>query len=165
MARARRSATSHRLHREALTEIALAAKETLPIDPAWACHALNEANPDRLVVCLIGDGAFSYNPVLACFGLAQEYEMPFLTVILNNQGYKSQQNSLDRLYPGGFGVEHGPSFATSITPRPAYPKLIEVFGGWGMSVEKPEEIVRAIRRGIQQVELGRPALVEILLGV
>lgn len=121
------------------------------------------ANPDRLVVCLIGDGAFNYNPELACFGYAQEHNLPYLTIILDNKMYQSQQNSIDRSYPDGFGKEYGPLFATGIGPHPDYPKLVEAFGGWGAIVEKPADLAPTIAEAIRQVESGRSALVDIML--
>src|SRR5262249_28237626 len=42
------------------------------------------ARRDDVVVCVIGDGAFNYNPVAACLGLAQQYRVPVLVVICNN---------------------------------------------------------------------------------
>jgi acetolactate synthase-1/2/3 large subunit len=44
------------------------------------------ALPDNLVVCITGDGGFNYNPVPACFGLAQQHKVPILVVICNNEG-------------------------------------------------------------------------------
>ena len=121
------------------------------------------ANPDKLVVCLIGDGAFNYNPVLACYGYAQEHRLPFLTIILNNHMYRSQQGSIDRAYPDGFGREYGPKFATGIRPHPDYDKIVEAFGGWGVTVTKPGDVVPVLRQAIGKVEGGQPALVDILL--
>jgi acetolactate synthase I/II/III large subunit len=121
------------------------------------------ANPDRLVVCLIGDGAFNYNPVLACYGYAQQHGQPFLTIILNNLMYRSQQGSIDRTYPEGVGKDLGPSFITGITPHPDYPKLVEAFGGWGALVTKPDQIVPVLQEAIAKVEAGQSALVDILL--
>jgi thiamine pyrophosphate-dependent acetolactate synthase large subunit-like protein len=121
------------------------------------------ANPDKLVVVMLGDGAFNYNPVPSCFGMCQEQGRPILVILLNNLMYQSQQNSLNHMYPEGYGREIGPTFATSIAPHPDYPKLVEAFGGWGIAIDKPEEIVPAIKQGIQAVLDGKPALVDILL--
>ncbi|MDA1174682.1 MAG: thiamine pyrophosphate-binding protein [Chloroflexi bacterium] len=121
------------------------------------------ANPDRLVVCLIGDGAFNYNPVLACYGYAQQHNQPFLTIIMNNLMYKSQQGSINRTYPDGVGKDLGPSFITGITPHPDYPKLVEAFGGWGALVTKPDQIIPVLKEAIAKVEAGQSALVDILL--
>ncbi len=121
------------------------------------------AHPDRLVVAALGDGAFNYNPVPSCYGLCQQYGMPILTVIFNNGGYSSQQGSLNTMYPGGFGEKAGKEMITGIAPRPDYPKLVEAFGGWGEAVNRPEEVAPAIKRGIQAVKEGKPALVDVLL--
>ena len=121
------------------------------------------ANPDLLVVAALGDGAFNYNPVPSCYGLCQQYGMPILTVIFNNQGYSSQQGSLKTMYPGGFGERVGKEMITGIMPRPDYPKLVEAFGGWGEAVDRGENVVPALKRGLQAVNEGKPALVDVLL--
>jgi thiamine pyrophosphate-dependent acetolactate synthase large subunit-like protein len=51
------------------------------------------ANPKRPVICLIGDGSFNYDPAPAAFGAAQEHNLPFLTIMFNNQGYLSQNQA------------------------------------------------------------------------
>jgi thiamine pyrophosphate-dependent acetolactate synthase large subunit-like protein len=112
---------------------------------------------------MLGDRAFNYNPVLACFDFSQEHVLPFLTIILNNPSYRSRQRSLDRAYPGGHGEQYGPQSATSIKPCPDHPQLVEAFGGWGVAGDSPDEIGSAIKRAIREVEAGRPALVDILL--
>ena len=120
------------------------------------------AMPDRLVVAAVGDGSFNYNPVVACFGLCQERGLPILTVIFNNHGYASQQGGLEHHYPDGYGARGGGrELATSIMPRPDYPKLAEAFGGWGQAVDHPAEIMPALQRGIAAVREGKPALVDV----
>jgi acetolactate synthase-1/2/3 large subunit len=122
------------------------------------------AMPDRLVVAVVGDGSFNYNPVVACFGLCQERGMPMLTVIFNNHGYASMQRGLAHHYPDGYGARGGGrQLATAIAPRPAYPKLAEAFGGWGQTVDHPADIVPALQRGIKAVQEGVPALVDVSL--
>jgi thiamine pyrophosphate-dependent acetolactate synthase large subunit-like protein len=122
------------------------------------------AMPDQLVVAVVGDGSFHYNPVVACFGLCQERRMPILTVIFNNHGYASMQGGLAHHYPDGYGARGGGrELATAIAPRPDYPKLVEAFGGWGQAVDHPAEIVPALQRGIKAVQEGIPALVDVSL--
>jgi acetolactate synthase-1/2/3 large subunit len=122
------------------------------------------AMPDQLVVAVVGDGSFNYNPVVACFGLCQERRMPILTVIFNNHGYASMQGGLAHHYPDGYGAKGGGrELATSIMPRPDYAKLVEAFGGWGQAVDHPAEIVPALQQGIKAVQEGMPALVDVSL--
>jgi acetolactate synthase-1/2/3 large subunit len=121
------------------------------------------ANPDSLVVAIMGDGAFNYNPVPSAYGYAQQHDLPFLTILLNNLMYQSQQNSINRWYPEGFGKETGPTFATGITPHPDYPKLVEAFGGWGATVTKPDQVIPVLEEAVRRVQGGQSALVDILL--
>ena len=61
------------------------------------------ANPKRPVICLIGDGSFSYDPAPAAYGAAQEHNLPFLTIMFNNQGYLSQKSGVPRVLPRRLG--------------------------------------------------------------
>jgi acetolactate synthase-1/2/3 large subunit len=121
------------------------------------------AHPDNLVVAIMGDGAFNYNPVPSAYGFAQQHGLPFLTIILNNLMYQSQQNSINRSYPEGFGKEIGPTFATGITPHPDYAKLVEAFGGWGAAVTKPDQVAPTLEEAVRRVQAGQSALVDLLL--
>jgi thiamine pyrophosphate-dependent acetolactate synthase large subunit-like protein len=44
-----------------------------------------------------------------------------------------------------------------------FAKEAEAAGGWGENVRDPAEIAPAIRRGLQQVRQGRPAVVAVWL--
>ncbi|MBI4528778.1 MAG: hypothetical protein HY695_33700 [Deltaproteobacteria bacterium] len=48
---------------------------------------------------LIGDGGSHYNPVPSCLGLAQEYNLPIIVVVFNNQRYLSMERGLLKYYP------------------------------------------------------------------
>ena len=121
------------------------------------------ANPDSLVVAIMGDGAFNYNPIPAAYGYAQQHDLPLLSIILNNLMYQSQQNSINRSFPEGFGKTVGPTFATGITPQPDYPKLVEAFGGWGVTVTKPDQVIPMLEEAVRRVQGGQSVLVDILL--
>jgi acetolactate synthase-1/2/3 large subunit len=43
-----------------------------------------------------------------------------------------------------------------------YADMAKAFGGYGERVTEPGEIVPAIKRGIQQTQEGRPALLEFI---
>ncbi len=119
------------------------------------------AVPDRPVVSLIGDGSFNYNPVLAAFGFAQEYHMPTLTVLFNNQGYASMKYGTQQLYPQGWAVQADTFYGAPIHPRPDYASLARAFGGHGETVEEPQQIGPALLRGLEAVSQGKAALVDV----
>jgi acetolactate synthase-1/2/3 large subunit len=124
---------------------------------------IKTALKDHLVVVLIGDGAFNYNPVTACFGFAQEYNLPILVVLFNNEGYTSQQAGVLRHYPEGAAVKSGLRLGTKIRPAPDYAQLPKAFGGYGERVEEPGELEASILRALDKVKNGQFALVDVLL--
>ena len=121
------------------------------------------ANPKRPVVCLIGDGSFSYDPAPAAYGASQEHNLPFLTIMFNNQGYLSQKSGIPRYYPGGWAVKSNNFSGLHIAPCPEYSLLIKAFDGYGEKVEEPAEVRKAIERGLRAVAGGQSALLDIRL--
>lgn len=121
------------------------------------------AAPARPVIATIGDGAFSYNPVLAALGLAQEYGMPILIVMFDNHGYLSQKSGVPRYYPDGWGVKSRTFAGTSITPSPDYAAIARAFGGYGEQVQAPGEVRPALERGLKALGSGQLALIDVWL--
>ncbi|WP_063837441.1 thiamine pyrophosphate-binding protein, partial [Streptomyces sp. NRRL WC-3549] len=65
------------------------------------------AAPDRPVVFTVGDGAFTYNPVIPSYDAAKAYGLPVLIVVFNNRVYKSMNLNHRRFYPEGAAAETG----------------------------------------------------------
>lgn len=120
------------------------------------------ANPDKTVIALEGDGSFNYNPVHACYGLAQEYNLPFLTIILNNQGYAAMKQHTS-YYPGGWSERMDRYYGVYMRPRPEYVKIIEAFGGYGETVEDPAELEPSLTRALDELKENRVALLDVIL--
>jgi acetolactate synthase I/II/III large subunit len=121
------------------------------------------AQPDRPVVCTIGDGAFHYNPVVASFGAAQEHRLPIMVVLFDNAGYRSQKGDVEAYFPRGAAVQTGRFAGTSIAPPPDYVMLARAFGGTGEKVERPGDVRPALQRGLEAIAGGRLALVHLVL--
>ena len=121
------------------------------------------ATPEKPVICLIGDGSFHYDPALAALGFCQEHHLPILIVLLNNHGYLSQKSGVPRHFPNGWAVRSKRFIGTSITPSPDYPMIARAYGGYGETVMDPSEVRHALRRGLDAIEQGQLALVEIRL--
>ncbi len=121
------------------------------------------AYEDRPVIFLVGDGSFNYNPVLAGFGLCQEYHLPILTIILNNGIYAAMKSGYQRYYPQGWAVSHNTYFGVDIAPEPNYAKVAEAFDAYGERVEEPDDIEPALNRALQQIAMGRAALLDVIL--
>jgi len=109
------------------------------------------AAPDRPVVNVMGDAAFGM--VGLDFETAVREQIPILTIVMNNSGM------------GIYGPDQFPVAAQRYgTGRLSgdYAAVARAMGGYSERVEKPEEIIPAIRRGQQVTASGQPALLEII---
>jgi acetolactate synthase I/II/III large subunit len=121
------------------------------------------ANPKRPVLCLIGDGAFNYDPGLAALGVCQEHNLPIMIVLFNNYGYHSQKSGVPRFFPEGFAVKNQDFIGISINPSPDYATIARAFEGYGEKVEEPGEVRAALQRGLKAVAAGQMALIDVRL--
>ena len=121
------------------------------------------AFPKRPVLCLIGDGAFNYDPGLAALGVCQEHQLPIMIVLYNNYGYHSQKSGVPRFFPDGFAVKNQDFIGISINPSPDYATVARAFDGYGEKVEEPGEVRAALQRGLKAIAAGQMALIDIRL--
>lgn len=124
---------------------------------------LKLAAPDRLVALVVGDGSFNYNPVLAAFGFAQQFETPILVVLMNNRGYAAMKRAHLGTLPEGWSVRTGTFFGAEIEPAPDYAAIARAFGGYGERVEEPADLPGAIKRAMERVEGGQLALLDVIV--
>ena len=120
------------------------------------------ARRERFVACLIGDGAFLYNPVLAGFATARDANLPLLIVIYNNRGYRAMRDSQLAYYPDGIGARNGLFYGEPIRAID-YEELIRLFGGFGIRVEDPRTLATALTQARDAVLDGRTAVVNVVL--
>lgn len=118
---------------------------------------------ERPVFVLIGDGGFHYNPVPSCLGLAQEYNLPIIVVVFNNQRYLSMERGLLRYYPDGAAKRTGIHFGGPILPSPDYRLYADIYGGYGVRVTDPKDIQPAVARALEHAGAGRLAVIDVVL--
>ena len=123
---------------------------------------LKLAKTDKTVIALEGDGTFNYNPVLAAFGAAQEYNLPFMTVIYNNGCYAAMKGH-QRYYPEGHSVTEDRYYGVSCGPVPVYAKLVEAYDGHSQTVENPAKLKDALIKGIKETRAGKITLLDVRL--
>ena len=102
------------------------------------------AEPDKMVVNFMGDAAFGM--VGIDFETAVREKIPILTILLNNSG---------------MGIYHPREFPLSGD----YAKIAEGLGGYSERVERPDEIIPAIKRAKKALKSDRAALIEVVTKV
>jgi acetolactate synthase-1/2/3 large subunit len=119
------------------------------------------AAPDRDVVYATGDGYFMFGTPMPALWCAQHYGAPFLGVIFVNKSYSTGTNGLRDSYPEGAAVSSGNFEGGLFDPPPNFAKLAEAANCYGELVTEPEEVGPALRRGLDQVHRGTPAVVAV----
>jgi acetolactate synthase-1/2/3 large subunit len=121
------------------------------------------AMKERPVFVLIGDGGFHYNPVPSCLGLAQEYNLPIIVVVFNNQRYLSMERGLLKYYPDGVAKKTGVHFGGPILPNPDYRLYAEIYGGYGVRVTDPKNLQTAVAKALEHSAAGRLSVIDVVL--
>jgi acetolactate synthase-1/2/3 large subunit len=121
------------------------------------------AAPERLVVAALGDGAYVFANPTACHWVAQVDDLPILVVIFNNGLYGAVRNATLDLYKNGVAARDGARLLADLGPSPAYEKLVEASGGYGIRVAAPAELGPALKRAVEVVTgEKRQALVNVI---
>ncbi|MEU9287857.1 thiamine pyrophosphate-dependent enzyme [Streptomyces sp. NPDC048275] len=121
------------------------------------------AAKERPVVLTIGDGAFTYNPVLPSYDAAKAYDLPVLIVVFNNRVYKSMNLNHRRFYPEGAAAETGEWLGTDLHRLPRLAQFAEPFGMHTETVDAPDGLAPALERALKAVAEGTTAVVDVLV--
>jgi acetolactate synthase-1/2/3 large subunit len=121
------------------------------------------AQPNRPVFAFIGDGAFHYNAVPSCLGVAEEYQLPIHVVVFNNGRYLSMETSLIKYFPDGAAKKTGVHFGAEIGPRPDYQHYAKAYGGYGHRVSQPSEIKTAVEQAIKHEAERKLTVIDMVL--
>ena len=105
-----------------------------------AALGAQKAYPDRLVICIAGDGSFQMN--LQELATAAVYKLPVKVAIINNQYHGMVRQWQQLFYNGRYS-------ASQLTGGPDYVKLAEAYGVVGIRVNKPSEVEGALKEAIQ----------------
>jgi len=116
-----------------------------------ASVGLKLANPERPVVCVIGDGSIMYS-VQALWSAAR-YGADVLVVVVNNRGY-----SILKAFRDSVGI--GDTVPGLDVGDVDYVRVAEGLGVAGETVEKPEDLPAALKRGLNA---GRPYLLDVVV--
>ena len=108
------------------------------------------ARPDALCVNVWGDAAIGFTGM--DFETAVRERIPILSVLFNNFSMAIEIPIMP--------VSTEKFRSTDISGH--YADMARAFGGYGERVESPDQIIPAIKRGIQKTQEGLPALLEFI---
>jgi acetolactate synthase-1/2/3 large subunit len=129
----------------------------------WALGAavgIRMARPDRRVVAVVGDGSFMFAVPTAALCLSAEAAAPFVTVILDNDGYRASRLPVFSLFPEGPSAAAGEAIGTRFRRPPDFAAVAEACGALGRTAEDEAGLRKALEDGFAAVAGGRSAVID-----
>ncbi|GGE30966.1 acetolactate synthase [Agaricicola taiwanensis] len=120
------------------------------------------ARPDRLVVQVVGDGSFYYNAPTSVLAVARQYDLPILTVILDNAGWSAVKESTLRVYPQGAARERG-EFSSRFRNDTEFSAMAGMFGFKGYRLDDPAAVTETVREAVRTAREGTSVLLHVRL--
>ena len=105
------------------------------------------AQPERPVVCMVGDGGFMFNS--SELSTAVKYGINVTTIIFRNDSYGNVARDLEEVFGGTYETDlHNPDFV----------KYAELFGAIGMRASTPLDLETLIPQALQRQA---PVIIEV----
>lgn len=129
-----------------------------------AAIGMKLARPEKTLVAIAGDGTYLFSLPATVHWMARRYRTPFLTLVLNNRGWRAPKLSMLALHPEGY-ASRANALDITFDPPPDYGAIAAAAGGaFAASVRLPEEMAPALRRAFHAVrEEGRAAVLDVWL--
>jgi acetolactate synthase-1/2/3 large subunit len=126
---------------------------------------LKLAQPTRRIVQLIGDGGFHFSSPDSVYAVAQQYQIPIFTVVLDNGGWQAVKSATQRVYPKGIAAETD-QFQSRLTSgrqgeRRGFSEVAKAFGAHGECVTGPDELAAAVDRCLAALDDGKAAVLHV----
>lgn len=119
------------------------------------------AHPAARVVSVVGDGSFLFGVPSSALMMAAEMRTPFLSVIINNDGYRASRLPVFDLFPQGASMSAKEAVGTDFHSAPDFSMLADACHAHGERVEALAELVPALSRGLKAIDGGRAAILDV----
>ncbi|EFR00086.1 acetolactate synthase [Nannizzia gypsea CBS 118893] len=121
----------------------------------------------KFVCQIVGDGTYLFSVPSSVYWIARRYEIPVLTIVLNNRGWNAPRNSLTLVHPQGEGSQlTNEELNISFAPTPDYAGIAKAAAGgklWADRAGSVEELAKKLPEAIKAVMSGTGAVLEAQL--
>ena len=130
--------------------------------PAAVGAALANRKHGRISINIQGDGDLNYAP--GVLWTAAHHQIPLLTIMANNRAYHAEVMFLQKQCAArNRGVDRAHIGTTITDPNINYGQMAQAYGIYGEGpIEHPNDLVPALRRGLERVRAGEPAVIDVL---
>ncbi|KAJ6010370.1 hypothetical protein N7451_001782 [Penicillium sp. IBT 35674x] len=121
----------------------------------------------KFVVQVVGDGTFLFSVPGSVYWISRRYNIPILTIVLNNKGWNAPRRSMLLVHPNGDGSRAtNEDLNISFVPTPDYAGIAKAAAGgelWAGRASNVAELAQRLPEAIQSVLGGRSAVLEAQL--
>ena len=130
--------------------------------PAAVGAALANRKHGRLSINIQTDGDLNYAP--GVLWTACHHQIPLLTVMHNNRAYHQEVMFVQQMASQrNRGADRAHIGTTLRDPNIDYAKMAQAYGMFGEGpIENPKDLAPAIKRALDRVKRGEPALVDVI---
>ncbi|EXJ54223.1 hypothetical protein A1O7_09560 [Cladophialophora yegresii CBS 114405] len=131
-------------------------------------HRAEGPNKGKFVCQIVGDGTYMFSVPASVYWIAQRYNIPILTIVLNNKGWNAPRRSMLLVHPEGHGSKvDNKELNISFDPTPDYAGIAKAATGgkaWAGTVSTVAELLEQLPQAVEAVKSGRCAVLEVKLG-
>ncbi|CAK7230693.1 hypothetical protein SBRCBS47491_007673 [Sporothrix bragantina] len=121
-------------------------------------------NKGRFVCQIVGDGTFLFSVPGSVYWISKRYNIPVLTIVLNNKGWNAPRRSLLLVHPDGLGSKAtNEEINIEFSPSPDYSGIAKAAAAGDLftaRVDQASELEKVLKQAIESVQNGTSAVVD-----
>ncbi|CAK7271241.1 hypothetical protein SEPCBS57363_004516 [Sporothrix epigloea] len=121
-------------------------------------------NKGRFVCQIVGDGTFLFSVPGSVYWISRRYNIPVLTIVLNNKGWNAPRRSLLLVHPDGLGSKaSNEDINIEFSPSPDYSGIAKAAAAGGLfaaRVDQSSELESVLKQAVEAVLNGTSAVVD-----
>ncbi|KAI9376058.1 hypothetical protein BJX61DRAFT_539225 [Aspergillus egyptiacus] len=125
------------------------------------------SNKGKFVCQVVGDGTYLFSVPGSVYWIARRYNIPVLTIVLNNKGWNAPRRSMLLVHPNGDGSRAtNEDLNISFAPTPDYSGIAKAASGgqiWAGCAATVAELAKLLPEAVQSVLNGTTAVLEAQL--
>ena len=118
----------------------------------------------RFVCQIVGDGTYLFSVPGSVYWISRRYNIPVLTIVLNNKGWNAPRKSMLLVHPDGEGSKvNNEELNISFAPTPDYSGIAKAAAGgdiWAAHASTAEELAKLLPEAVNSVLAGRTAVLD-----
>lgn len=125
------------------------------------------SNKGKFVCQIVGDGTYLFSVPGSVYWISRRYNIPILTIVLNNKGWNAPRKSMLLVHPDGYGSRAtNEELNISFAPTPDYAGIAKAASGgqiWAGRAATVADLGRLLPEAIKTVQSGTAAVLEAQL--